>query len=312
MALRSCLRRWRLGPSRRFFFGLVALFLLCEATWGEATAPRLVVVLPEAICPRGSSVFLGEYASLEGEQELVDRASLARLSLSGGKLTRGQVVAALQDQGLAGIPVRLQMPTSVTLGQEDPLEGRIRRAAHWPWRVAARPDRPVDPATPLPPGLRSGMRSVSLNVATSEEPARFVRVVLRWYQPQVVAKSHLRKGETIRREDVFLRLGIQDTYRLLAHSFQQVEGKVLRIPVKAGVPVAMEVLVRDEVVHAGNQVVLSSVVGSVAVEAKGRALEQGAVGDTIRVRNLDTRQIVSGVVVGPGRVEILQKEDGGV
>ena len=41
------------------------------------------------------------------------------------------------------------------------------------------------------------------------------------------------------------------------------------------------------------------------------ALEQGAVGDFIRVRNLDTRHIVEGVVTAPGRVEILQKGDGG-
>ena len=303
-------RRRGPGPSRRFFYGLlfVLLVALPGCAWGS---PALVVCLQEKIRPRATEVYLGEYASLEGDQDLVDRASLARLVLSGRGLSRQQVVEALQEQGLSGIPVRLLMPPVVEVQREDRLEERLRRAAKWPWRVVASPEAPVDPETPLPEVLRSGMKSLSLNVAEEGEPPRFVRVRLRWLQPLVVSRVHLRKGVSVNREDVTLRLGQQDTYRPLAHSFDQVAGRLLRIPVKAGVPLALEVLLRDVVVHAGNQVVLVGVAGAVVVEVRGKALEQGAVGDFIRVRNLDTRHIVEGVVTAPGRVEILQKGDGG-
>lgn len=44
--------------------------------------------------------------------------------------------------------------------------------------------------------------------------------------------------------------------------------------------------------------------GPLTVETKGRALGAGAEGDGILIMNLDSRRTLSGVIIGPGVVEV--------
>jgi flagellar basal body P-ring formation protein FlgA len=54
----------------------------------------------------------------------------------------------------------------------------------------------------------------------------------------------------------------------------------------------------------GGTVTLVGTVGTLEIRAKGVALQNGAVGETIAVRNLDSGKVVSGTITAPGAVAI--------
>lgn len=56
---------------------------------------------------------------------------------------------------------------------------------------------------------------------------------------------------------------------------------------------------------------LVAVSGPVRIETKAKALDAGAIGQTVRLQNLDSRRVVSGVVIGRGMVEAIPAEAGG-
>lgn len=54
----------------------------------------------------------------------------------------------------------------------------------------------------------------------------------------------------------------------------------------------------------GEKVTLAARAGAVVAEGTAQALEDGAPGDTIRVRNLQNGKVQAARVVAPGRVEV--------
>jgi flagella basal body P-ring formation protein FlgA len=63
-------------------------------------------------------------------------------------------------------------------------------------------------------------------------------------------------------------------------------------------------LAAPRVIRRGQQVSIRSATTGVQVRMGGRALEGGAIGDLVRVRNASSGRIVEGRVVGPGRVRV--------
>jgi flagella basal body P-ring formation protein FlgA len=63
------------------------------------------------------------------------------------------------------------------------------------------------------------------------------------------------------------------------------------------------------VVRVRDKVTLAVRAGGLWVTAAGEALQSGRVGDTVSVRNIDSKKTVVGKVTGPGTVEL---ELGGV
>jgi len=55
-------------------------------------------------------------------------------------------------------------------------------------------------------------------------------------------------------------------------------------------------------VSGGQQVTLVCAVGGVEVMASGRSVDSGRIGERVRVMNLASRRVVSGVVEAPGVV----------
>ncbi len=72
----------------------------------------------------------------------------------------------------------------------------------------------------------------------------------------------------------------------------------------AAVPANAEKATDEVVIKAKSRVTMTVRAGDLKVQAAGIALEGGKVGQSIRVENLDSKKVVTGVVVGPGAVEI--------
>ncbi len=81
-------------------------------------------------------------------------------------------------------------------------------------------------------------------------------------------------------------------------------GAVLRGELAAGRPLLASVGRTPVLVARNREVRIEYVKGALSITAEGRSLSNGAEGDTVRVMNLGSRTIVTGVVVDAGRVVV--------
>ncbi|OYU17388.1 MAG: flagella basal body P-ring formation protein FlgA [Rhodobacteraceae bacterium PARR1] len=84
----------------------------------------------------------------------------------------------------------------------------------------------------------------------------------------------------------------------------QVVGQALRVAVQAGRPLRVDDLTAPELVARNQLIRLHYTHGSMTIAAEGRALDAGAIGQSVRVMNLSSRGTVQGVVLPDGSVQV--------
>ena len=118
----------------------------------------------------------------------------------------------------------------------------------------------------------------------------------------VLARS-IRRGETIRARDLdFVKQRRKSIGRNTIIDISQIVGKTPRRYLQTGKPMRMTDLRMPILVAKGKLVTLILKNQHIQITAQGRALEDGAKGDVVRVANTRSRQTVQGVVVGPNLV----------
>ena len=118
----------------------------------------------------------------------------------------------------------------------------------------------------------------------------------------VLARS-LRRGETIRARDLdFVKQRRKSIGRNTIIDISRIVGKTPRRYLQTGKPLRMADLRMPILVVKGKLVTLTLKNQHIQITAQGRALEDGAKGDVVRVSNTRSRQTVQGVVVGPNLV----------
>lgn len=112
-------------------------------------------------------------------------------------------------------------------------------------------------------------------------------------------------GDIIRQSDLkwmevsekrLARNAITDPSRLI--------GMAVKRSIPAGKPVTASDIRRPKVVSKGQSVTMTLLTPVMRLTAKGKALEAGGTGDTIRISNSQTSTVVEGVITGPGQVRI--------
>lgn len=124
----------------------------------------------------------------------------------------------------------------------------------------------------------------------------------------VLARS-IRRGETIRARDLeFVKKRRRSVDRNTIIDIDQIVGKTPRRYLQTGKPMRMADLRMPVLVAKGKLVTLTLKNQHMLITARGRALEDGAKGDVVRVTNTRSRQTVQGVVMGHNRVAIQHSE----
>ncbi len=118
----------------------------------------------------------------------------------------------------------------------------------------------------------------------------------------VLARS-IQRGETIRARDInFIKQRRKSIGRNTIIDISRIVGKTPRRYLQTGKPMRMTDLRMPVLVAKGKLVTLTLKNQHMQITAQGRALEDGAKGDVVRVTNTRSRQTVQGVVIGPNRV----------
>jgi flagella basal body P-ring formation protein FlgA len=85
---------------------------------------------------------------------------------------------------------------------------------------------------------------------------------------------------------------------------KQIIGMAAKRQLSAGRPLRLIDLRREQLVQRGDLVTLTYRQESLEISANGKAMESGALDDTIRVTNATSNRTVDAKVVGPKQVEI--------
>ncbi len=119
--------------------------------------------------------------------------------------------------------------------------------------------------------------------------------------PQVVAKTLLPRGVRLTRQHVALQtlpLPRQPVFTRL----EDVLGKLAKRPIAAGTALRSQQLATPWDVERGQDVQLTANVGKANISTRGKALQNGRVGEQIRVENAASRKVVRAWVWSTGRV----------
>lgn len=128
------------------------------------------------------------------------------------------------------------------------------------------------------------------------------------YNPMIevpVVVRRFRSGQRIEAQD--LGFDYVDARRLdkgMVMREGELIGKVTRRPLRMHQPVRRSDLDEPPVVERDDLVVMSYSVGNILLRTVGHALDTGAVGDMVRVRNASSKRVVHGRVAAPGEVEV--------
>jgi flagella basal body P-ring formation protein FlgA len=113
------------------------------------------------------------------------------------------------------------------------------------------------------------------------------------------------RGETIQAEDLeWVQLKDSRIGTSVVVEASQLVGHAVRSPLRPGAPVRATQIRKPVAVAKGSLVLLVLERQGMALSARARALEDGGVGETIRVSNLQSSTVVEGTVTGPGRIDV--------
>ncbi len=101
------------------------------------------------------------------------------------------------------------------------------------------------------------------------------------------------------------RVHVAAVHTEIARDMAAVIGMQLKRSLQAGVPIPLAELMRPTQVSRGDPVRLRLQVDTLSLTGQGVALESGAEGEQIRVRNISSQAVIEAVVVGPGVVRVL-------
>lgn len=312
----------------RALLSLLALGALAT----PAVAGPSIRVAREAEVP-GSVVRLGDVARLRGfTPEVAKRFAaieLGRAPAPGlGQLLPKAFLEARIREGGVGPGVKLRLPARLEVRREArtlkgaDLEKKVREAVR-----AAMPHDPADVARMRVPRLPDvlaptgaeltvafapderfeGHATATLTITDGADVVRTQKVNVRVdvYARAFGVRSAARRGVQLSAADlVELRLPASKLPRDAVRHADEVEGANLRRAVKPGEPLRLAWVKVPPLVRRGDRVRMIARRGGVEITATGEALGQGGRGENVRVRNLDSKRVVSGRIVAPNTVEM--------
>jgi flagella basal body P-ring formation protein FlgA len=130
----------------------------------------------------------------------------------------------------------------------------------------------------------------------------FVGYRVQQYVKTAVASHDLVPGTVLSADDVKMARVPFTGQRL--NSAEVLVGRRVVAATRSGATIAIESTQTNQIVKAGNSVVLIVHDGGVSVVADVVARTSGGLGDEIQIYNPQTRKVLSGTVIGPDRVEL--------
>ncbi|TLM79958.1 flagellar basal body P-ring formation chaperone FlgA [Microbulbifer harenosus] len=182
------------------------------------------------------------------------------------------------------------------LGQRVEVEV-IRSGTHWP--------DCHNPAPFLPANGQSGWGRVTVGVrCDADRRARYLQALVRVFDHYWVVRESVPAGTEITPALLQKRQGdISALPRGVLRQLQDIVGLVASRPLRKGSPLLQHQLSKRPLVARRQSVTLVASGEGFRIAREGLAMDEGAMGDLVRVK-LEDRQVISGEVTGPGEVSV--------
>jgi len=322
---------------KRLFLSAAALvFWAPQAAMGEGTNSASFSGISlqgrAQVVASGSSVTLGDVADIasprveDDSQILRLRAIPVAQSPKAGEsstIDGTQVLGRIQDAGFDLSAIRYSLPREISVTRSfreislNELEGALSAfLGRNPQQVDVKKivvDRPIRvPADTMGVEVvalsttKPGHLGIDYKSVSSDEEARFQLKAFadRWRMLPVATKP-LKKGAVVEATDVQLvKVVDSNSSKDGVENLGDILGHVLSRDIGQGELFKASTLSIPPVITAGSGVTLVVRQGRLEVTATGTALDSGAVGQEIKVRNEGSKKVVSGKVEGPGAVVV--------
>ncbi|MBV9347225.1 MAG: flagellar basal body P-ring formation protein FlgA [Pseudolabrys sp.] len=151
---------------------------------------------------------------------------------------------------------------------------------------------------------RSGRFDATLDLPGTAQRKRLTGTAVHTVEVVTLSRA-LSRGDIVKLSDVTVerRPRAESAADLVADPERAV-GQAVRSSIAAGRGLRAGDLMKPELVQRNETVTLVYEVPGIALTGRGKALENGAEGDTVEVLNVQSKRSVHGVVTGPGQVTV--------
>ena len=283
------------------------MLLLCCIAGAEA-AQTIRIEIPEVIYAAGDSFTLGQVARITGGQ-LRTRNILVNVQVFAdrGRLTRNEVLRAIQDSDASDARIELYMPPFSRIeapGYEgnftetpqvrtaQSLAPLIKSLASWNGEVEVSAGSPVpdgelvDPASIVP-----GTQAATLRFRDSTGCVRSLGVRLTWTQNVVFASRNVNKGDRLTAGSLIVRPMKITRPGLYASSVAEIAGFTANKTIKQGEPIPLSSVTSSNMLKRGRRVRIIARYGGITVSAEGILMEDGSPGEWVKVRRADDKRV---------------------
>lgn len=178
----------------------------------------------------------------------------------------------------------------------SPLDSRLKLTAC---------DQPLE-TYDSPNGLNRGRGVVGVRCSGSKPWKLFVPVSVAMIEAVVVTRRPVVRGQALQADDIALtEMDVSRLHKAYFTRIDDVVGLRSKRAIGAGQTLHAGLLKRERLVRRGKTVSLIAEVGGLQVSMRGKALADGSRGDQVRVENLASGRVVSGLVAGDGLVKVL-------
>jgi len=319
-------------PGSTWRFSVVLCFLLsvCASAY-----PETVITMKDAAQVDGREVTVGDVATIDGIP-LAEAKKLSRLAVASApkpgrskEIDRDYMLAKLHQQGY---PVRQMLfqgsrSTIATRSSQsidsDALEAKFRSSieSRLPWSAA---DTVIDIQAPpdvlgLPTGETDvrfesggdyryvGDETFRTTVLVDGKPCKtlYLRASVHPFERVAVATRDINRGSPIHDTDfAMIRKDLAELSGGFFTDRAEIRGLVAARSVSAGSVISLRCVDRPVVIKRG-KIVIAEVTGrGFRITAMVKAMDNGRVGDVIRLTNLDSRKTLAGEVADENTVRV--------
>ncbi len=313
---------------------LLLLFTVIGSASRSMASEQITILLKERATVSTSAVFLGDIADISGAEELrLDRLvklPIASAPQPGTIMNLDQGAVRQQVSEILGTSAEFRISGAATVQIKSlgkPVETsdlapllRAHIIETTPWRESEIEilsiSRLKGIEIPLSGVLRipkktalSGSRGVLIPVEVIFEGKPFItfwiNCELRIRARVLQAARRIPYGKTVTQEDVEEAVAdIADVRVDCLRKTEEVVGRVARRTLSPGDPITRESLANPFLVRSGDTVRLRLERDGIRLAVLARAEQDGKLGQSIRIRNLDFSKALKARVVGPGEVRV--------
>ena len=139
-----------------------------------------------------------------------------------------------------------------------------------------------------------------------EQPWKiYIQASVHAYTPVYVAKSPILRGERIQPSSIKLtKRNITSLHGHYVTDLSSLEGTIAKRMINKGQVISPAHLIKSKLIKRGESVTIIAETSGITVRMKGKALNDAAAGEQVRVKNTNSKRIIEGVAVKRGQVKV--------